>query len=117
MNVWLLLLLLTAAVLCVASETTGGLDYEIVVKSSNEAGVENKGVVDKVVAWLREKKREVIDQYDDPEFKLVVANLDAATKQLMEQGGEGFPYKEQIKEIREDTWDMENFNEFSAGEL
>lgn len=116
MNFWLLLLLV-AAVLCAADESAKSLDYEIVIKSNNDAGVENKGVVEKIVEWLRDNKREVIDQYDDPEFKLIVVNLDDETKKLMEQGGEGFPYKDQIKEIREDTWNMEDYNDFSDGEL
>lgn len=90
-----------------------GKYYEIELKSKpgkeeKDAGDEKKAeatpsVVEQVAEWLEKvKNREVVEKFDDHDFKLLVANLDEDT--VKEIRSDNWTFKEHLEAIEEDEW-------------
>lgn len=84
--------------------------YEIELKSGQEKDAESKlkdktspSIVEQVAQWLeKERGREVVEKFDENDFKLLVANLDKDT--VKEIRSDNWPFKEYLEAVEKDEW-------------
>jgi hypothetical protein len=92
---------------CIADPKKDGTYYEIEMKS-DQKGDDTKSesspsIVEQVAEWLEKvRDREVLEKFDEKDFKLLVANLDDDT--VKEIRSDSWPFKEHLEAVEKDEW-------------